>query len=108
MYQFKELYTLDFSKVDTSTEIHQIIKDKLDFPDHYGMNWDACWDCLTDMVGDPIHIELIGIERVQNKFPRHAKIMLDTLKDLKHYDNDHYIDEIKIEIVIGEARHEIK
>ncbi|MBE6535670.1 MAG: hypothetical protein E7677_03510 [Ruminococcaceae bacterium] len=107
MYQFKELYTLDFSKVNHIYDIHQIIKDELDFPDYYGMNWDAFWDCLTDMIGDPIHIELIGMERVQNKFPRHAQIVLETLKDFKHLDNDDYKDQIKIEIVIGEARYEI-
>ena len=59
MYQFKELYTLDFSKVNYINEVHQIIKDELDFPDYYGMNWDAFWDCLTDMVGDPIHTVII-------------------------------------------------
>ena len=59
MYQFKELYTLDFSKVNYINEVHQIIKDELDFPDYYGMNWSAFWDCLTDMVGDPIHIEIV-------------------------------------------------
>ena len=107
MYQFKELYTLDFSEVNHIDDIHQIIKNELDFPDYYGMNWDACWDCLTGMVGEPIHIEIIGMEKVQNKFPRHAKNMLDILKRLKHLDNDDYKDEIKIEIVIGEARYEI-
>ena len=53
MYQFKELHTLDFSKVNYINEVHQIIKDELDFPDYYGMNWDAFWDCLTDMVEEP-------------------------------------------------------
>ena len=67
MYQFKELYTLDFSKVNYINEVHQIIKDELGFPDHYGMNWSAFWDCLTDMVGDPIHIEIVRMERVQSK-----------------------------------------
>ena len=107
MYQFKELYTLDFSKVNYINEVHQIIKDELDFPDYYGMNWSAFWDCLTDMVGDPIHIEIIGMEIVQRKFPRHAQIMLESLKDLKHLDDDDYKDQIKIEIVIGDARYEI-
>ena len=107
MYQFKKLYTLDFSNVNYINEVHQIIKKELDFPDHYGMNWSAFWDCLTDMIGDPIHIELIGMERVQNKFPRHAQIMLETLKDLKHLDNDDYKDLIKIEIILGKARYEI-
>lgn len=107
MYRFKELYTLDFSKVNYINEVHQIIKDELDFPDHYGMNWDACWDCLTDMVGDPIHVELIGMERVQNKFSDNAEIILDIFKELKHLENDKYKDQIKIEIVMGDARYEI-
>lgn len=108
MYQFKELYTLDFSKVNHINEVHQIIKDELDFPHYYGMNWYACWDCLTDMIGDPLHIELIGFERIQNKFPRHAKIMTEIFKDLKHWNNDKYKDQIKIEIVIGEGHYEIR
>ncbi len=108
MYQYKELYTLDFSKVHYLGEVHQIIKDELDFPDYYGMNWDALWDCLTDMITDPtIHIELIGIERIQHLFPKHTKLILETFKDLKHYENDYYIEKIKIEIVIGETRYEI-
>ena len=107
MYQYKKLYTLDFSMVQYINDVHRIIKEALDFPDYYGMNWDACWDCLTDMVGDPIHIEIVELERIQNKFPRHAQIMLDIFKDLKHYANDKYKDKIKIEIIIGQARHEI-
>lgn len=83
-----------------------IIKDAFDFPDCYGMNWDACWDCLTDMVGKPLHIKLIGVERIRQKFPRHAGILLELLKDLKHYDED-CKDQIRIEIVVGEAQYEI-
>ena len=108
MYQYKELYTLDFSKVNSIQEIHQIIKDELDFPDYYGMNWDACWDCLTDMICDPIHIEIIGIERVQNKFSNDAEIMLRILKRLKHHYNDKYKSRVKIEIVVGEGRYELQ
>ena len=108
MYQYKELYTLDFSKVNSIQEIHQIIKDELDFPDYYGMNWDACWDCLTDMVGDPIHIEVIGMEMVQKKFSHCAQIMIEVFKDLKHWNNGEYEHQIKIEIVVGEGRYEIR
>ena len=107
MYAYKEKYTLDFSTIKNWDEFHKIIKNELDFPDYYGRNWDACWDCLTDMVGDPLHIELVGFEKVQSKFPRDAKIMLDILKDLKHWSNNEYSDITKIEIVLGEARHEI-
>lgn len=107
MYQSKELYILDFSGINRIDDIHRIIKNELDFPDYYGMNWDACWDCLTDMVGNPLHIKLIGVERVRQKFPRHAGILLELFKDLKHYDDD-CKDQIRIEIVIGKARYEIE
>ncbi len=107
MYQDKEIYTLDFSKVDSIEEVHNVIKAELDFPDYYGKNMDALWDCLTDMVGDPIHIELLGVERIQQLLPRDTKILLDTFKDLKHWGNDRYYDITKIEIVVGDGRYEI-
>ncbi len=60
------------------------------------------------MITDPtIHIELIGIERIQRLFPKQTELILETFKDLKHYSNDYYIDMVKIEIVVGDARYEI-
>lgn len=41
MYEYKEKYTLNFSKIEHWSEFHQIIKDELDFPEYYGKNWDA-------------------------------------------------------------------
>ena len=49
MYTYKELYTLDFRGVKDSMDVHRIIKKELDFPDYYGCNWDALWDCLTEI-----------------------------------------------------------
>ena len=48
-----EKYTVNFSKVKYYIEIHEVLKRDLDFPDYYGGNTDALWDCLTDMLGDP-------------------------------------------------------
>ena len=41
-----ESYGIKYENVDIHT---------LDLPDYYGCNWDAFWDCLTNMVGRPIH-----------------------------------------------------
>ena len=49
MYEFKELYTLDFSNVSHFLEIHAILRKELDFPDYYGCNLDALWDILTGL-----------------------------------------------------------
>lgn len=38
--------TLDLTGCKKSWEIHQKIKETLNFPDYYGCNWDAFWDCL--------------------------------------------------------------
>ena len=76
----KTRVTLKGKRMKTKKALHAYVARKLHFPDYYGKNWDACWDCLTDMVGDPIHIKLIGMECVQSKFPRHAQILLDILR----------------------------
>ena len=104
MYKYKDIYTIDFRNIKYYLEVHTIIKEALDFPDYYGENWDAFWDCLTDMYGDPIHIEIIGLEVIERKFGDSAKKMIEILKRFKHYANDRFSDNIKIEIVSGETR----
>ena len=73
-------------------------------PDYYGGNWDAFWDCLTDMYGDPIHIEIIGLDVVEKKFGDSASKMVEILRRFKHFNNDLFSDSIKIEIVSGDVR----
>ena len=84
--------------------MHFTIRDALDFPDYYGCNWSAFWDCLTNMVGDPIHIEIIGLDVIRQKFDGSADKMIEILKDLKHDDDDEYADEITIEVVTDTGR----
>ena len=108
MYEYKELYTIDFRDVQYYMEFHPIIKHALDFPDYYGCNFDALWDCLTDMVGRPINIEILGLEVVERRFPDTAKKFVEILRRCKHYDDDRYSRDIKIEIVDGDKRIEIK
>ena len=104
MYQHKDLYVIDFSRVNYYLEMHQIIKEALDFPDYYGCNWDAFWDCLTDMYGEPIHIEIIGLDVIERKFGDDAEIMITILKRFKHFNDDLFSNSIKIEIVSGDIR----
>lgn len=99
MYRYKELYVLDFSQIKNYSELHEIIKKELDFPDYYGRNWDAFWDCLTDMVGRPVHVEIRGLERLEQKFEEDAKKMLELLKEWKHYNSDRYAEQIIVEII---------
>lgn len=100
MYQYKNLYVLDFSKIRHFSELHEIIKEELDFPDYYGKNWDAFWDCLTDMVGHPVHIEIHGIDQLEQQGENDAKKLIKILKRLKHYNDDRYVNEIKITLIV--------
>ena len=104
MYQYKDKYTIDFTKVEYYLEMHFAIRDALDWPDYYGCNWDAFWDCLTDMVGRKIHIEILGLEVIERKFGKEAQTMIDILKEFKHYRDDKYSHQIQIEIVSGDTR----
>ena len=104
MYELKEQYIIDFSNVKYYLDMHHAIQKALDFPDYYGQNWDAFWDCLTDMVGRPVHVEIIGLEVIEKNFDDYAKKLIDTFREFKHYDNDKYSHEIQIEIVSGNTR----
>ncbi len=43
---------LNFSEAKTEADIHRILKETLEFPDYYGENLDALYDCLTDIHED--------------------------------------------------------
>ena len=99
----KEKYTIDFTNVNYYLEMHGVIWRALEFPDYYGCNWDAFWDCLTNMVGRPIHIEIVGLDVIERKFDGAAQMMIDTLREFKHYEDDEFVHDIKIEIVDGDT-----
>ncbi len=107
MYEYKDIYTVDFTNVQYYYDMHFAIRDGLCFPDYYGCNWDAFWDCLTDMIGESIHIEIVGLDVIERKFDGSAAMITEILKDFKHYRNDKYVNKIKIEIVSGDTRVEL-
>ena len=95
----KEKYVVDFTNVKYYLEMHAVIEKSLDFPDYYGCNWDAFWDCLTDMYGDPMYIKIIGLEVIERKFVTAAEKMIGILKEFKHFNNDLFSDIIRIDII---------
>lgn len=100
-------YRLDLTDIISIAELHPRIKAAMQFPDYYGENWDAFWDCATDLIGQPMQIEVYGIEQMKKINARETQIFLDTLKDLKHVRHDRYADITHITIVTGNTRTEI-
>ena len=54
-YAFKEIkenpIIIDFASCRPE-EIHTMLKEKFGFPEYYGRNLSALWDCLRDLVSD--------------------------------------------------------
>lgn len=101
-----EHYVVDFTNVKNYFDMHFIIRDSLDFPDYYGCNWSAFWDCLTDMItlDGKLHIEIIGLDIIKEKFDDSADMILKILKRFKHFGNSKYAEQIEIDIILGDNR----
>ena len=54
-----------FNAATTPARAHRIIAGALDFPDYYGNNLDALYDCLTDLSGQT-EIHFYGTEVLAN------------------------------------------
>ena len=108
MYQHKENYILDFTNVKTWIDIHAIIEKEFDFPDYYGANWDAFWDCITDFIDSRgLDLEIIGLDKIYSEFKEDIDIFIKILKRLKHIYNDKYVDVVKIVIHHGNSKVEL-
>ena len=104
MYEHKEKYTIDFTNVKNFLEMHFVIKEALDFPDYYGCNWSALWDCLTDMYGGPIYIEILGLENIKNRFGEETvDKMIEIFERFKHFEKS-FENDIEIEIALGKTK----
>lgn len=101
---YKENYVIDFTNVEYYVEMHTAIKDGMKFPEYYGGNWSALWDCLTDRCGQNIHIEIHGLDVIERKFGEAANKMIGILKRFKHCEQNKFCDIVQIEIVDGDRR----
>lgn len=43
-----QIVTIDCSDIKTSEQLHQALAQTLKFPEYYGKNLDALFDCLTE------------------------------------------------------------
>lgn len=73
--------TIDVSTVRTSKQLHLLLKDNLQFPDHYGENWAAFWDVITDEDGLPDIVEFVGWDLLNQRLPEDAGYLKGCLAD---------------------------
>ena len=80
---------LDFKELYTPRQIHEYIAQKLGFPEYYGKNLDALYDCLTDMTGG---IRLYHAAEMRRSLLTYGEKILRVLKDAQS-------DALKVEFV---------
>ena len=51
--------TLDFENISNKEEMHKYLAEKFEFPDYYGGNLDALFECLTD-IAEPTAVNIIN------------------------------------------------
>lgn len=69
-------YTIDLSKICSAKVIHNILAQTLDFPDWYGHNLDALYDCLTELP-EPIHLVLKNWDAAADFAPGFESVFTD-------------------------------
>ena len=72
-----EQITVDFTGCKYWGEIHKVLKNTFDFPDYYGENLDALWDCLRDYNDeDTIQVYVKGVNQIPEELSEHMKGIL--------------------------------
>jgi RNAse (barnase) inhibitor barstar len=75
------LMHVDLKKVTDKTSLLKKIAHELDFPDYFGMNWDALSDCLTDMSWKPAAGYVLLFSNIQS-FRRSAPKDMEIIREI--------------------------
>ena len=76
-------------EIADKAELHRAFSRQLEFPDYYGANLDALYDCLTDLTGE---IRLYHTAALRRSLNAYGEKILRVLKDAQS-------DALKVEFV---------
>ena len=63
---------LDFTGCKYWGEIHKILKERFNFPNYYGENLDALWDCLRDYEDEgKVQVYVKGANQIPEELSEH-------------------------------------
>jgi ribonuclease inhibitor len=71
--------TLDARKMNTRENAHEYLAKKCGFPDYYGKNLDAAYDCLTSMVDTEITVKHANM--LEENLGEYGKTFLSVFSD---------------------------
>ena len=75
---------LDFTDCKYPADIHRVLKDSFGFPEYYGANWDALWDCLNDLFfsSEEALVKICGISTLDKEMRAYLKPMFELFSDI--------------------------
>lgn len=73
--------TLELTGCGSVGEVHERIKRTFGFPEYYGENWDAMWDCM-DGLFDRREIVIRGFQTMPKDVREYCRPMLEIFEDL--------------------------
>ena len=77
---------IDFKNIDSEFQLFQLFEEKLIFPSYFGRNWDAFYDCITDLSwlkNRKICILINNIDFI--KQIRFSEIFFDAILDSRNF-----------------------
>ncbi len=69
-------------QIKSDKQLHELLARAFGFPDFYGKNWDAFWDCITDLAALPPSIHFVGTQSLQVVLPNTYSAMKQCFDDL--------------------------
>lgn len=73
---------IDWSDVQSETQMHRVLATKLDFPGWYGNNADALWDAITGLVEMPHTLRFLGWQDFSRRLPELAQGLVNMLDEM--------------------------
>lgn len=80
--------TLDFTGCKYIGELHKVLKEALNFPDYYGENLDALWDCMRYSRGISAEIYIKGLSTLPKSLNDYAEKILEVFDDVHNENTD--------------------
>ena len=89
----RNVVIVDSSKIKNKHDIFNLFSKKLSFPNYFGNNWDAFWDCITDLMWLKNKDTLVKIKDYDIlKQKEEGKILIKILTDAKTFWKKHNVD----------------